>query len=75
MYTTGNQGGHVNKLNVRFSEIQKMQLNDVSSAVGAKLSDVARAAMYLGMLQIKALAANDTEKAGELIAINNFKAK
>lgn len=63
------------KINVRFSEVQQLQISDVSEVTGANFSDVARAAMYLGMLQIRALASTDTEKAAELVAINNFKAK
>lgn len=63
------------QIGVRFSEVQQLLINDVSDSLGANLSDVARAAMYLGMLQIRTLAANDIEKAAELVAINNFKAK
>lgn len=63
------------QIGVKFSEVQRLSLTDVSDAIGANLSDVARAAMYLGMLQIRTLAATDIEKAGELVSINNFKAK
>lgn len=63
------------QIGVKFGEVQRLQLSDVSESIGANLSDVARAAMYLGMIQIRALAANDTDKASELVAINNFKAK
>ena len=63
------------QIGVKFSEVQRLLLTDVSDSIGANLSDVARAAMYLGMLQIRTLASVDTEKASELVAINNFKAK
>lgn len=63
------------KIPVMFGEAQRLKLDDLAVAVESNVSEVARAAMYLGLQQILILAAVDTEKAGELVAINNFKAK
>ena len=63
------------QLTVRFSETQRLSINDVSEVIGVKFSLVARSAMRLGMMQIKTLAANDLEKAKDLILINDARSK
>jgi len=63
------------KIPVMFGEAQRLRLDELAVTVESNVSEVARAAMYLGLQQILILAAVDTEKAGELVAINNFKAK
>ncbi len=62
-------------LNVRFSETQKLRIDDVSGVVGIDFSKVARAAMRLGMMQILTLASNDLDKAKDLILINDARSK
>ena len=63
------------KMDVLFSEVQKLQISDMSGITGQTVSNVSRAAMYLGMMQIRALAAQDVEKAIDLISINSQKSK
>lgn len=63
------------KLNVRFSETQKLKIDDTAESLEMNSSDIARAAMYLGIQQLLALASADQSKAQELIAISNFRAK
>ena len=62
-------------LPVRFSDVAHLNVDDLSEATNASFSDVSRAALYLGLQQIKVLAAADVEKAQELIAISNLRAK
>jgi len=62
-------------LNVRFSEAQKLKIDDASEVVDIDFSKIARAAMRLGMNQILALAANDLDKAKDLVLINDARAK
>lgn len=63
------------QLPVRFNEKQTSQLSDLVETLGVSTTDAARAALALGMQQIKELAARNPESAQELIAINAFKAK
>lgn len=62
-------------LNVRFSDTQQLNIKDVAEVVDTDYSKVARAAMKLGLNQIKALAARDIEKAIDLVLINDARAK
>ena len=62
-------------LNVRFSEAQKLKIEDTAEVVKLDFSKVARAAMLLGMQQILTLASNDLDKAKDLVLINNARAK
>jgi len=62
------------QLPVRFNSKQTNQLSDLVELLGVTTTDTARAALALGMQQIKELAARDLESAQELIAINAFKA-
>jgi len=62
-------------LNVRFSDAQKLKLDDLSDVVGLDVSKVARAALKLGINQILTLGAVDKEKAKELVLINDALAK
>ena len=63
------------KLNVRFSETQKLKIDDVSGSLEMNSSDIARAAMFLGLQQIMSLGSIDAIKGRELVVINNFRAK
>lgn len=62
-------------LNVRFSEVQKLKIDDVAEVVDIDFSKVARAAMRLGMQQILILASADIDKAKDLILINDARSK
>ncbi len=62
-------------LNIRFSETQQLQVSDLSDTIGTTQSDIARAALALGMQQIKELASRKLDSAQELVAIQAFKAK
>ena len=62
-------------LNIRFSDSQQLQVLDLSDAIGTTQSDIARAALALGMQQIKELASRNLESSQELVAIQAFKAK
>lgn len=62
-------------LNVRFSDAQRLKIDDTSNAVDLDFSKVSRAAMRLGIQQIITLAAQDPEKAKELVLINDAMSK
>ena len=62
-------------LNVRFSDVAHLTIDDMTAVTGANVSEIARAAMYIGLMEIKALAARDVARAQEFVAINNLKAK
>lgn len=61
------------QLGVQHPDSQILQLSDLMDALGTKQSDTVRAALYLGMQQIKELAERDNEKAQELVAMTAFK--
>lgn len=63
------------KLEILFGEKQHLNISDLMDNLGVKKSDLSRAAMQLGLMQIKELAARNTESAQELVAMNDFKAK
>jgi hypothetical protein len=62
-------------LNVRFSETQKLKIDDLSGVVNIKSSMVARAAMKIGMELLVATASKDIEEASKQILINDALAK
>tara|TARA_Y100000310_G_scaffold299240_1_gene333895 strand:- start:4 stop:201 length:198 start_codon:yes stop_codon:yes gene_type:complete len=62
-------------LNVRFSDTQRLKIDDTAKSVELDFSKVSRAAMRLGIQQIITLAAQDPEKAKELVLINDAMAK
>ena len=53
-------------LNVRFSEAQHLTVDDVASALNMTNSDIARAALYIGLNEIKAIASKDTDRGIEV---------
>lgn len=61
------------QIGVQHPETQILQLSDLMDSLGTKQSDTVRAALYLGMQQIKELAARDKEKAQELVAMTAFR--
>ena len=62
-------------LNIRFSEVAHHIISDLVDMTKATNSEVARAALHIGLLEIRALAAVDVERAKEIVAINNLKSK
>lgn len=62
-------------LSVRFGDSQKLKIDDIANSLGMTSSDIARSAMFLGLQQIMALGSAEVEKAQELVAISNFRAK
>lgn len=62
-------------LGAKFSEVQLLALKDASEAIEVSGSQLARAALRLGLNQIKALAARDIEKAKDLVLINDARSK
>lgn len=75
MYIHNKEGENMKILGIRFSDAQKLKINDVSDVVGIDSSKVARAAMRLGMEQIIALCAVDADKGKDLILINDVRSK
>lgn len=61
------------QLPVRFNDKQTLQLSDLVDCLGTTTTDTARAAMALGMQQLKELAARDKDSARELLAVTAFK--
>ena len=61
------------QIGVQHPEKQLLQILDLMDCLGAKQSDLVRAAMYLGLNQIKEVAARDKESAQELLATTAFK--
>ena len=63
------------KLEILFGQTQHLSISDLMDSLGANKSEVSRAAMHLGLMQIKELAARDKQSAQELVAMNDFKSK
>lgn len=63
------------KLEILFGQNQHLSISDLMDALGANKSEVSRAAMQLGLMQIKELAARNPGAAQELIAMNDFKSR
>lgn len=63
------------QLNVRFSDTQALKVSDISELLNMSSSDVARAAMYIGLNEIMALASKDTDRGIEFTSLNAVKAK
>lgn len=61
------------QIGVQHPEKQILQVSDLVECLGTKQSDLVRAAMHLGLQQIKELAARDKSSAQELVAITAFK--
>lgn len=63
------------KLEILFSNKQHLNISDLIDSLGASKSELGRAAMELGLMQIKELASRNVTSAQELIAMNDFKAR
>ena len=62
-------------LNVRFSESQHLAVDDIANTLNMSNSDIARAALYIGLNEIKAIASKDTDRGIEFASLNAVKAK
>lgn len=62
-------------LGVKFSDKTDLQLKDISTAVGMSQSQIARAAMQIGLQQIKSAAAKNCDEAKSFVAIEDAKSK
>ncbi len=63
------------QINVRFGEAQRLKLSDMASTLGMSESDVARAALYIGLNEITSMASINTDRGIEFASLNAVKAK
>ena len=63
------------QLNVRFSETQRLKLSDIATTLNMSDSDIARAALYIGLNEITSMASKDTDRGIEFASLNAVKAK
>ncbi|MGB1322475.1 MAG: hypothetical protein ACPG5L_16200 [Vibrio gallaecicus] len=63
------------KLPVRFPKKQTLCISDLMDTLGSNQSDMARAAMQLGLSEIKEMAEKNKKSAQDLVAINAYMAK
>lgn len=61
------------QLGVKYPEKQVLQISDLMKALGTNQTDTVRAALHLGLMQLRELAARDKESAQELLAVTSFK--
>lgn len=62
-------------LDVRFSEVTKLKISDLGDSLDLFKSDIARAAMAIGLEKLQALAARDAKEAKSQVSIYNLKSK
>lgn len=62
-------------LGVQFSDKTDIQIKDIALAVGMSKSKIARAAMQIGLMQLKNSAAKDCDSAKSFIAIEDAKSR
>ena len=62
-------------INIRFGDTQRLKLDDVANVLGMSYSEVARAALYIGLKEIMALSANDVDRGIEFTSLNAVKSK
>ena len=63
------------QLNVRFGDAQRLKLSDIASTLNMSESDVARAALYIGLNEITSIASKNTDRGIEFTSLNAIKAK
>lgn len=63
------------QLNVRFSDTQRLKLSDIATTLNMNDSDIARAALYIGLNEITSMASKDTDRGIEFASLNAVKAK
>lgn len=62
-------------LNVRFPDTANLKINDIGEALDLFNSDIARAALFLGLEKLQALSARDKQEAVNLVVSQNLKHK
>tara|TARA_R110002012_G_scaffold288886_1_gene481757 strand:+ start:48 stop:248 length:201 start_codon:yes stop_codon:yes gene_type:complete len=63
------------KLEILFGQNQHLSISGLMRELGANKSEISRAAMQLGLMQIKEINAMDKQSAQDLVAMNDFKSK
>lgn len=63
------------QINVRFSETQRLRLSDISGKLNMIDSDVARAALFIGLNEIVSMTSKDVDRGIEFASLNAIKAK
>ena len=69
------KGTEMEKLNVRFPDVANLKINDIGEALDLFNSDIARAALFLGLEKLQHLAARDKQEAVNLVISQNVKNK
>ena len=62
-------------LGVKFSDSQHLKLADVATMLGMSKTDIARAALYIGLNEIVSLSSKDVDRGIEFASLNAVKAK
>lgn len=62
-------------LNVRFPDVANLKINDIGEALDLFNSDIARAALFLGLEKLQHLSARDKKEAINLVVAENIKHK
>ncbi len=62
-------------LGVKFSDTQHLSIDDVAKLLGMNKTDISRAALYIGLNEIKAIASADVDRGIEFASLNAVKAK
>ena len=63
------------QLNVRFSETQRLKLSSIASSLNMIDSDVARAALFIGLNEIESTVNKSIDRGIEFTSLNAIKAK
>jgi len=63
------------QLGVRFSDSAELQIKDLAESLGLSGSEVARAALSIGVQKLKLIGSNDVESAQSLVLMEDLKAK
>lgn len=63
------------QLNVRFGDAQRLKLSDIAVNLSMSESDIARAALYIGLNEITSMASKNTDRGIEFASLNAIKAK
>ena len=62
-------------LGVTFSDSQQMKIGEIADLLGLSKSDVARAALYVGLNEVLAIASKDLDRGIEFASLNAVKSK
>lgn len=62
-------------LGVKFSDSQHLKLDDIATMLGMSKTDIARAALYIGLNEILSLSSKDVDRGIEFASLNAVKAK